>query len=428
MTAPADLQHILSAVDGYDPDALRVDQALDILRTGIEPVLTIEQLAIRAALGRVLAHDLISSIDVPAHDNSAMDGYALRGSDLAAQGDTVLSIAGRGLAGHAFGGDVPPRSAVRIMTGAVMPAGCDTVVPQELCHVEGTTLTLPPGRVRPGDNRRLRGEDLARGKAALPAGKLLRPADLGLLASLGLSEVPVRRRLRVAMFSSGDELRSVGQPLDPGCVYDSNRYTLWGMLERLGCEVIDLGVVEDHPRAVEAALRRATECADVVLTSGGVSVGEADYLRSTLAALGDVLFWRIAMRPGRPLAFGLLHSDDRRAWLFGLPGNPVAVMVTFYALVRPALLHGMGARDMPQPLLRATSTQTLRKRPGRTEYQRGLLAALPGGGWQVSPIGNQGAGVLSSMSQAHGLIVLHHDQETVQAGEAVDVLLFEGLV
>lgn len=428
MTASFDLQQIASCVSGYDPNALRVDAALAVIQGSVQPVQAVERLAVRAALGRVLAQDIISPIDVPAHDNSAMDGYALRGADIAVQGDTVLRIAGRGLAGHAYGGDVPAGSALRIMTGAVMPAECDTVVPQEFCRVEGDTVTFPQGLVRAGDNRRLRGEDLARGKAALPAGKVLRPADLGLMASLGMAEAPVRRKLRVAFFSSGDELRSVGQPLDPGCVYDSNRYTLWGMLERLGCDIIDLGVVPDNPQAVEAALHTATACADVVITSGGVSVGEADYLRSTLSRMGEVVFWRIAMRPGRPLAFGQLRANAHSAWLFGLPGNPVAVMVTFYAFVRPALLHCMGASPQPQPMLRAVSAQTLRKKPGRTEYQRGLLTALPDGRWQVSAIGNQGSGVLSSMSQAHGLIVLHHDQPTVQAGELVDVLLFDGLV
>ncbi len=428
MTRPFDLQQVVSCVSGYDPDALRVDAALAVIQASVQPVSAIERLAVRAALGRVLAQDIASPIDVPAHDNSAMDGYALRGADLAAQGDTVLRIAGRGLAGHAYDGEVPAGSALRIMTGAVMPAGCDTVVPQEFCRVEGDTVILPQGVVRTGDNRRLRGEDLARGKTALPAGKVLRPADLGLLASLGMAEVSVRRKLRVAFFSSGDELRSIGQPLDAGCVYDSNRYTLWGMLERLGCELIDLGVVSDTPQAMEAALRTATACADVVITSGGVSVGEADYLRSTLSRMGDVVFWRIAMRPGRPLAFGQLRADAHSAWLFGLPGNPVAVMVTFYAFVRPALLHCMGASPQPQPMLRAVSAQALRKKPGRTEYQRGLLTPLPDGRWQVSAIGNQGSGVLSSMSQAHGLIVLHHDQATAQAGDLVDVLLFEGLV
>jgi molybdopterin molybdotransferase len=428
MTDTFDLQQIISCVAGYDPNALRVDAALAVIQSSVQPVQAVEHVAIRDALGRVLAQDIVSPIDVPAHDNSAMDGYALRGADLQTQGDTVLTITGRGLAGHAFDGSVPAGSAVRIMTGAVMPAGCDTVVPQELCRVQGETVIIPQGVVRAGENRRLRGEDLARGKTALPAGKVLRPADLGLIASLGRAEVPVRRRLRAAFFSSGDELRSVGEPLDPGCVYDSNRYTLWGMLARLGCDIIDLGVVPDSPQALEAALRTATECADAVITSGGVSVGEADYLRSTLARMGDVVFWRIAMRPGRPLAFGQLRAGGHSAWLFGLPGNPVAVMVTFYAFVRPALLHAMGASPQPQPMLRAVSAQTLRKKPGRTEYQRGLLTLLPDGHWQVSAIGNQGSGVLSSMSQAHGLIVLHHDQATVQAGDPVDVLLFEGLV
>lgn len=428
MPAPFDLQHIVSCVEGYDPDALPVESANAVIAASIEPVAAIERVAVRAALGRVLGADVISPIDVPAHDNSAMDGYALRGTDLAADGDTVLRIAGRGLAGHAHAGEVPPGSCLRIMTGAVMPAGCDTVVPQEFCRVEGDAVRIPAGAVRTGENRRLRGEDLARGRPALTMGKLLRPADLGLLASLGMAEAAVRRRLRVAFFSSGDELRSVGQPLDAGCVYDSNRYTLWGMLRRLDCEIVDLGVVEDNPDALAAALRTATECADVVITSGGVSVGEADFLRSTLSSLGEVVFWRIAMRPGRPLAFGQLRSGAHRAWLFGLPGNPVAVMVTFYAFVRPALLHAMGVRQHRQPMLRAVSAEAMRKKPGRTEYQRGLLTPLPAGRWQVRAIGNQGSGVLSSMSQADGLIVLHHDQGSVAPGDPVDVLPFEGLV
>lgn len=428
MTDHFDLQRAISCVSGYDPDALPVESANAVIAASIEAVAAIERVAVRAALGRVLGQDVVSPIDVPAHDNSAMDGYALRGADLAVNGDTLLPIAGRGLAGHAHEGMVPPGACLRIMTGAVMPAGCDTVVPQEYCRVEGDQVRIPAGAVRHGDNRRLRGEDLARGKPALPAGKVLRPADLGLLASLGMAEVAVRRRLRVAFFSSGDELRSVGQPLDPGCVYDSNRYTLWGMLERLGCDVVDLGVVEDNPAAMTAALRTATECADVVITSGGVSVGEADFLRSTLSSMGDVVFWRIAMRPGRPLAFGQLRSGAHSAWLFGLPGNPVAVMVTFYAFVRPALLHAMGAQQRTLPMLRAVSAEPMRKKPGRTEYQRGMLTPLPDGRWQVRAIGNQGSGVLSSMSQADGLIVLHHDQGSAEAGELVDVLLFDGLV
>lgn len=423
-----ELQQVLSRVAGYDPEALPVDAASAAIAASVEPVTAVEQVALRDALGRVLDSDVISSIDVPAYDNSAMDGYALRAADLAAEGDTVLHIAGRGLAGHAHDGAIPPGSCLRIMTGAVLPEGCDTVVPQEFCRAEGDSVRIPAGAVRAGANRRRRGEDLAVGKPALHAGKVLRPADLGLLASLGLAEVAVKRRLRVAFFSSGDELRSVGQPLDAGCVYDSNRYTLWGMLRRLGCDIVDLGVVDDDPEALATALRSATECADVVITSGGVSVGEADFLRSTLATLGEVVLWRIAMRPGRPLAFGRLRSGAQRAWLFGLPGNPVAVMVTFYAFVRPALLRAMGADLHAQPMLRAASAEPIRKKPGRTEYLRGALARLPDGSWQVRALGNQGSGVLSSMSQADALIVLHHDQGPVAAGDPVDLLPFEGLV
>jgi molybdopterin molybdotransferase len=278
--------------------------------------------------------------------------------------------------------------------------------------------------VRRGDNRRLAGEDLARGSAALRAGRILRPADLGLLASLGQAEVPVRRKLRVAFFSTGDELRSIGEPLEPGCVYDSNRYTIWAMLQRLGCEVLDLGVVRDEPVALRAAFSEAAASADAVITSGGVSVGEADHTKKVMAELGDVLFWRIAMRPGRPMAIGRI--DD--AILFGLPGNPVAVMVTFYAFVRDALLAMSGASPTPLPLLRAGCTTALRKKPGRTEYQRGIVTRAADGRWQVAITGSQGSGILSSMSAANGMVLLHHEQGDVAAGDDVDVIPFDGLV
>ena len=357
-----------------------------------------------------------------------MDGYALRGSDLAESGPTRLRIAGTGLAGQQFEGAAGPGECVRIMTGAVMPEGFDTVVPQEFVTVEGQEVVVPPGAVRPGDNRRLRGEDLARGRPALPAGKLLRPADLGLLASLGQAEVPVWRRLRVAFFSTGDELRSIGEPLEPGCVYDSNRYTLYGMLQRLGVELLDLGVVRDEPQALERAFRTAAESADAIITSGGVSVGEADFTKQMMARLGEVTFWRIAMRPGRPMAFGRIRSGAHEAVLFGLPGNPVAVMVTFYAFVRDALLAMSGATPAPLPLLRARSAMALRKKPGRTEYQRGVVSRRPDGDWEVRITGSQGSGILRSMSEANGLVVLHHEQGAVATGDWVDVLPFEGLV
>ncbi|HSN32912.1 MAG TPA: gephyrin-like molybdotransferase Glp, partial [Ideonella sp.] len=388
------LQDIASCVAGYDPNALPVAQAQEFIARLVPRVEAVERLALRASLGRVLAADIVSPIDVPAHDNSAMDGYALRGAELASDAPTRLAVAGTGLAGQRFEGAVPPRHCVRIMTGAVMPSGLDTVVPQEFTTTDGDAVVVAPGVVRTGDNRRLAGEDLARGEAALKAGRILRPADLGLLASLGTAEVPVFRRLRVAFFSTGDELRSIGEPLDAGCVYDSNRYTLWGMLSRLGVELLDLGVVRDEPAALETAFRRAAESADAVITSGGVSVGEADYTKRIMAELGEVLFWRIAMRPGRPMAIGRIASRGHDAILFGLPGNPVAVMVTFYAFVRDALLAMSGATAEPLPMLKAACTEAIRKKPGRTEYQRGIVVAGADGRLRVAITGSQGSGIL----------------------------------
>ncbi len=424
------LAEAVSCLSDYDPEALPVEQAQQIVLQHVTPVTGVEKLALRSALGRVLAEDIISPIDVPAHDNSAMDGYALCGADLAAAGQPVsLRIAGSAFAGAGFGEAAAAGTCVRIMTGAPMPEGSDTVVPQECVNAAGDgIITIAAGVVRPGDNRRLRGEDLRAGAPALRKGRILQPADLGLLASLGMAEVAVRRRLRVAFFSTGDELRSLGEVLEPGCVYDSNRYTLYGMLSRLGCELLDMGVVRDDPAALEAAFRSACENADVVITSGGVSVGEADYTKKIMAQLGDVLFWKIAMRPGRPLAFGQIASHGQNAWLFGLPGNPVAVMVSFYFFAREALLCMMGAADAPLPLLRAAAQDDIRKKPGRTEYQRGILSHDAQGRPQVRITGSQGSGILRSMSEANCMVILSHEQGSVKAGDAVEVLPFNGLV
>jgi molybdopterin molybdotransferase len=416
-------------VAGYDPNALPVAQAQDFIARLMPRVQAVESLAIRSALGRVLARDIVSPIDVPSHDNSAMDGYALRSADLTADGDTLIGVAGTALAGEQFSGTVGPGQGVRIMTGAVMPAGLDTVVPQEFTRTDADgRVHIPAGTVRAGDNRRLAGEDLARGEVALAAGRILTPADLGLLASLGQAEVPVFRRLRVAFFSTGDELRSIGEPLDEGCVYDSNRYTIWGMLQRLGVDLIDMGVVRDDPAALREAFTRAAASADAVITSGGVSVGEADHTKQVMRDLGEVLFWKIAMRPGRPMAIGRIGEPGHQAMLFGLPGNPVAVMVTFYAFVRDALLAMAGATPQPLPLLRAVSMEALRKKPGRTEYQRGIVSQAGDGRWQVQITGAQGSGILRSMSQANGMVVLHHGQGNVAAGDLVDVVPFNGLI
>jgi molybdopterin molybdotransferase len=422
------LADVVSCLSGYDPDALPVRDAQRIIGQFVKPVGGTEQVALRAALGRVLAADVISPISVPAHDNSAMDGYALRGADLEREGPATLKVVATVYAGRPSEVVPGPGECVRIMTGGVMPEGCDSVVPQELVASAGdASITIAPGTIRAGDNRRFAGEDLKAGSPALRQGRIVRPADLGLLASLGVAEVTVRRRLRVAFFSTGDELRSIGQALDAGCVYDSNRYTIYGMLQRLGCDIIDMGIVRDEPQALEDALRSACENADAIVTSGGVSVGAADYTRQIMARLGDVTFWKIGMRPGRPLAFGRITSGGSSAFLFGLPGNPVAVMVSFYFFARDALLRMMGA-DAPLPMMRARSTGAIRKKAGRTEYQRGILSRGADGVPQVAITGSQGSGILRSMSEANCMVVLHDEQGNVAAGDEVDVLLFEGLV
>jgi molybdopterin molybdotransferase len=406
----------VSCLDGYDPDALRVDKAREAILACLRPITESEKIPTTEILGRVLAEDIVPRINVPAHDNSAMDGYAIRFSDV----EKPLKEIGAALAGKPFHGQLGAGECVRIMTGAVMPPGADTVVIQEVVTKQGDRITIPPGQKK-AQNVRYAGEDLKVGTSVLGSGKLLKPADVGLIASLGIGEVRVRRRLRVAFFATGDELASIGQPLKEGEVYDSNRYTVHGMLARLGVEAIDMGVVRDNPADLEAAFRKASS-ADAVITTGGVSVGEADFIKQMMAKLGEVLFWKIAMRPGRPMAFGKIGD----AFLFGLPGNPVAVMVTFYQFVRDALLHMSGREDSPLPLLKAISAENLRKVPGRTEYQRGVLFQEQSQ-WKVRTTGQQGSGVLRSMSEANCFIVLEHERGTVKAGEPVAVQLFEGL-
>lgn len=411
-------------------DQLSVEAARAAILEHLRPIDGHETVPLARALSRVLALDVISPIDVPAHDNSAMDGYAFDGAALAAQGPSRFRVAGIVYAGTPHPGPVAAGDSVRIMTGAVMPDGCDTVVPHELCRADAAAMELDAGTVQRGENRRRRGEDLARGKPALVAGRRLRPADLGLVASLGLTEVSVRRRLRVALFSTGDELRAPGEPLPPGCIYDSNRSSLLAALQRLDVDVIDLGLVRDDPAALAATLEAAVTQADAVITSGGVSMGDADHTRDVLARLGKVSFWKVAMRPGRPFAFGPLRLNGREALLFALPGNPVAALVTFYAFAREALLAmaGVSAADRGLVTLSARSPVAIRKRPGRTEFQRGIVARAADGEWEVHTTGAQGAGILRSLSEANALVVLDHAQGSVAAGERVTVWLFDGLV
>ena len=416
------LLQAFSCLDDYDPDSLPVDRARELILSLVETVSGRERAFVRQGLDRVLAEDVIATMNVPAHDNSAMDGYAVRHAELAGAGETRLNIIATALAGRPYHGPLPPGSALRIMTGAIAPEGLDTIVVQEVTKCEDGMVVIPTGQ-RAGQNYRRAGEDLKAGEAALKAGKLLRPAEIGLLASLGQVEVTLHRRLRVAVISTGDELCAIGSPLADGQVYDSNRYTLWSMLQRLGCEVLDMGVVQDDPAALEAALAEAAKSCDAIVTSGGVSAGEADFIRELMARLGEVAFWKIAMKPGRPMAFGKIGD----AWLFGLPGNPVAVMVTFYQFVRPALLKMMGADPAPLTTFQVASAVALKKSPGRTEFLRGLLFQDQGG-WRVQPTGAQGSGILRSMSEANCFIVLEHQRGNVAAGELVGVQAMTGLV
>ncbi len=407
-----------------DPGLLPADEALRRIEAHV-PVLTdIETVDVVDALERVLAEDVTSPVDVPGHTNSAVDGYAIDGAALPADGQTRrFRVVGRAMAGNPHPHAVAAGECVRIMTGAVMPAGTDTVIMQEHVHRDDAQVDVGDGH-RPGQNVRQAGEDLQAGATMLGAGTLLMPAALGMIASAGVARVRVYRRLKVAFFSTGDELRSLGEALEPGQVSDSNRYTLRGMLTRAGVDFEDLGVVRDDPQALADALTRACETADVVITSGGVSTGDADHVKQLLEERGQVGFWRIAVRPGRPLAFGLLA--DRV--FFGLPGNPVAVMVTFHEFVQPALRKMTGCTTPPPPLLEARCPLALRKKPGRVEYYRAMLTRDTQGQLEVRPTGKTGSGLLHTMNDANCFIVLAHDLDSLPADTVVPVQPFYGLV
>ncbi len=413
-----------SCAEDYDPNSMPVAKARAFIHQFLTPVDGVLRVPVRSALGRVLAEDLNSPVDVPSHRNSAMDGWAMRGADLKPGEDTTLQEIGTSFAGKPFAGKVAAGQCVRIMTGGVVPEGADTVVMQERAQANGKSVTFAAG-AKTGQNVRQAGEDIAAGSVALRRGRIVRPAELGLIASLGVGEVAVYRPLRVAFFSTGDELKSIGAALGEGEIYDSNRYTLHGMLTRLGCEPLDMGVVRDEPKLIERAFREAAANADVVITSGGVSVGEADFVKGILGELGEVVFWKIAMKPGRPLAYGKVGG----AHFFGLPGNPVSVMVTFYQFVRDALLTLSGANPVePIPTFTATCSARLKKAPGRTEFQRGILSRGADGSLSVRPTGEQGSGILKSMSDANCFIILGDTTGNVEPGTLVEVQPLEGVV
>ncbi|HBA09791.1 MAG TPA: molybdopterin molybdenumtransferase MoeA [Methylotenera mobilis] len=410
-----------SCMDDYDPNAMPVAKAREFIQQFLNPVSVFETLALAESLGRVLAEDITSPSNVPNYNNSAMDGYALKATDVSA---SRLMVIGTAFAGKAFEGTVADGQCVRIMTGGAIPKGADTVVVQEKTVVDGKFINIIEAP-KPHANVRYAGEDLKLGQTVLATGHLMRPADLGLIASLGIAEVRAYRKLKVAFFSTGDELVSVGQPLQTGQVYDSNRYTLFGMLTKLGVEVMDMGAIADDPILLENTLLSAVTQADVVITSGGVSVGEADYMKLLLAKHGQVMFWKVAMKPGRPLAYGKVGS----AHYFGLPGNPVAVMVTFYQFVRDALLRLMGqSSPVPLPMFSVQCTQAIKKMTGRTEFQRGILFADTDGSWRVKPTGAQGSALLSSMSLANCFIVLDESVGNLEAGAMVQVQVLDGIV
>lgn len=413
MESKGPLLSTLDKLSDYDPNSMPVEQARQLIRQFLVALTEQESIDLRHALQRTLASDVTSPMNVPPHDYSAMDGYAARSADLASA-PCNLKLIGSAYAGHTFAGCVASGECVRIMTGALIPDGCDSVVMQEDVKVEGDSITIA-GMHRRGENIRRAGEDIAQGATILARGQVIRPAEMGLLASLGFSEITVFRKLKVALFSTGDELRQPGTPLAAGQIYDSNRYTLLGMLGELGAEVIDMGGIRDDKAALKAAFLEASGQADVIITSGGVSVGEADYIKELLREIGEVVFWKIAMKPGKPLAYGKIGACH----FFGLPGNPVAVMVTFQQFVRDALHLLMGQRLKPALEFQAICTDPIRKIPGRTEFQRGILGQDENGNWTVRTTGEQGSGILSSMSKANCYIVLPATQGNVAAGSTV---------
>jgi molybdopterin molybdotransferase len=412
-----------SCADPWDADSISVGQALKQIESNISPLQESETLAIRDCLGRICSESVISPINVPGHANSAMDGFAISGASLPLEGIAELIEIGTAFAGKTFDGECGQNECVRIMTGAVVPEGTDTVIMQEQVEqIDKQTIRIGSDH-HTGENVRQAGEDIKQGDIVLHKGSKINPADLGILASAGITSVNVIRKPVVAFFSTGDELVSIDQPLDKGQIHDSNRYTLHGMLSQLAVNILDLGVIRDEPEAIRAGLLEASQKADLIITTGGVSVGEADYIKSVLEKIGQTEFWKIAIKPGRPLTFGSIGNSI----FMGLPGNPVAVMVTFSLFVTHAIRKLAGAPSWEAPLLKVRSRQDLRKKPGRHEYLRGVVSKGDNNEWQVEKTGMQGSGILTSMSRANCFIVLPAENDGVKKGDLVDIQLFDNI-
>jgi molybdopterin molybdotransferase len=410
-----------SCADPWDVDSISVNQALNQIAGRIPVISELEELPIRQCLGRIASEDVISPINVPGHANSAMDGFAVPAESLPEDGVAELTEIGTAFAGKVFDGVCQQGECVRIMTGAVIPDGTDTVIMQEqVDQLENKTVRIGAGH-RPGENVRFAGEDVEQGAQVLGYGSKVNPADLGILSSLGISHLKVIRKPVVAFFSTGDELVSIDKPLEKGQIHDSNRYTLYGMLSQLAVDILDLGVIADDPEAIRQALLDASKQADLIITTGGVSVGEADYIKPVLEDIGHIEFWKIAIKPGRPLTYGAIGDSV----FMGLPGNPVAVMVTFSLFVGTAIRKLAGSPDWQPPLFKARSTQDLRKKPGRHEYLRGIASKDENNDWQVEKTGMQGSGILTSMSRANCFIVLPAENSGIKVDDLVDVQLFD---
>lgn len=401
---------------------LSLDEALEKLLEKPLAITNTLNIPLNNAADYILSEDITSPLNVPPFDNSAMDGYGLRYADLEAQ--TPLPVAGKSFAGIPFEGELPAGQCVRIMTGAMVPSGVDTVIMQEDAEVteQGVRFLQP---AKKGQNIRRIGEDIKENDIVLSAGTKLSTAQLPLIASLGVATVQVYRRLKVAVFSTGDELQTIGQPLKAGQIYDTNRFAVRLMLEKLGCEVLDLGVIPDSPEKLRETFKKADQEADLVISSGGVSVGEADYTKQILDEIGEIGFWKLAIKPGKPFAFGRLHN----AWFCGLPGNPVSATVTFYQLVQPliARLSGFSHWKAPQRF-QAITQSSLKKSVGRLDFQRGIASINAEGVWQVETSGHQGSHVYSSFSVANCFIVLERERGKVAAGETVTIELFNSLL
>ena len=417
----SDLISDSSMVDDYDPNAMSVEKAKAWIANFLNPIDQKETIHIKDALNRIVAEPIIATMNVPNHDNSAMDGYAINIDLLNDHGPFKLKVTGKLFAGNVLDGNI--EGAVRIMTGATIPSGLNAVIPQEHVELYEGVITF---KTKPLTNQNIRrtGEDIKRGQTVFQNGRPLEPCDLGLLASLGIDSIKVYRKIKVAFFSTGDEIISLGKSLLPGQVYDSNRYSLIGLLKRLDVDMLDFGVIPDDKKAIEVTLLKASNIADIVVTTGGVSVGEADFMKDILKKIGEILFWKISMKPGKPLAYGKIGQCH----YFGLPGNPVSTMVTFYQFVREAILTLSGQTPIPKiPLIKAKLLGPIKKIPGRTEFQRGIYEQDDQGTFKVNPLKDQGSGILRSMSEANCFILLHEDLAHLEKDMWVDIQLFDSL-